>query len=161
MFVSFDQMPATARVWIYQTNRELSDAEQAQAESATQSFLESWAAHQQALKASAKVFHHRFLVITVDESHNAASGCSIDASVHFLQQLEKQLDVSLFDRSQLAYWDNGTVRTVPVKDLKPKVAEGSIRKDTLIFNNVITQFGQLQDQWMQAAETSWLKRYFK
>ena len=52
MYVSADLMPADSRIWIYQSNREFTNAEETQIEKLTKDFLESWTAHNQELKAS-------------------------------------------------------------------------------------------------------------
>ena len=59
-------------------------------------FLNQWAAHP--LKTAFDLPYDRFIVIGLDEELQEASGCSIDASVHFIQQLEKKFDVILLDK---------------------------------------------------------------
>jgi hypothetical protein len=40
-------------------------------------------------------------VLGVDENLNSVSGCSIDSSVHFMQQLEKEFDIDLMEAAAL------------------------------------------------------------
>ncbi|MGB3464401.1 MAG: hypothetical protein WBA74_03990, partial [Cyclobacteriaceae bacterium] len=80
MYIEFDLMPSTARVWIYQSSERLDDNLVKVIENHGQAFCEEWEAHGQALKSTVKVLHNRFLVISVDESFNKATGCSIDKS---------------------------------------------------------------------------------
>ncbi len=162
MYIPFEEMPAQARVWIYQADRSLSPEDMATLQAKSKAFLEQWAAHQQALKASSAVFYERFLVIALDESFNAASGCSIDASVHFVKSLEQQLHLNFFDRTKVAFFnqEDKTVFTEDLKNLKQKIAEGIIRADTLVFNPLINDLGTLQKEWQKPAQSSWLARYF-
>ncbi|RYF58255.1 MAG: hypothetical protein EOO39_34485, partial [Cytophagaceae bacterium] len=81
MYVDFDKLPDTARVWVYQADRPLSDGEVNTISESLQQALNQWAAHGQPLLASAQVIENRFVVIGVDESYTLPSGCSIDASV--------------------------------------------------------------------------------
>lgn len=161
MLTEFDKLPTTARVWVYQANRPFSAPEENSILEKAQTFLASWTAHSQELKAAARIAHHRFVVLAVDESHNAASGCSIDKSVHFVQSLESQFTVSLFDRTKQAFLIGGDVRLIDLKDLKNAVESGEITGETLAFNNLVDNVGDLQNQWLQPASQTWLKRYFK
>ena len=71
-----------------------------------------------ALHASAEFLHQHFLVIGLDEGVAGASGCSIDASVRFVAQLEQRLQVSLLDKSQLAFLHDGRVQLLKRSELK-------------------------------------------
>lgn len=160
MFIEFDQMPPQSRVWIYQSNRPLTEEETTAVQQRLQAFIENWVAHQKSLKASGKVFYGRFLIISLDESHNAASGCSIDASVHFLRMLEQEFDLSLFERTNVAFLKDKDIQTETVHKLKEKIAEGTIHQDTLVFNNLVDNIQDLQSNWPQPAKDTWLARYF-
>ena len=124
-------------------------------------FCEQWAAHNQPLKASFKLFHNHFLVIAVDESFNAASGCSIDASVHLVKQLEQNLNLNFFDRTHLAFLEKEDVFLESISNLKARIAEGIIDEQTSTFNNLVKNKGDLENQWVIPASESWINRYFK
>ena len=160
MYIPFEEMPAHARVWVYQANRTLTDAERTEIEQHLQRFVSQWTAHSQDLKASAKVFPDRFVVISVDENHHQASGCSIDASVHFVQELEKHYKLDLFVRTELAYVNGEEIKTTPVKSLKQHIIDGEIQADTQVFNNLVANVGELREKWQTEAKNSWLSRYF-
>ena len=66
-------------------------------------FLKQWTAHGQNLKAGYDIPYNRFIVIGLDQSMASASGCSIDASVHFIQSLEKKFEVDLLDKMNVSY----------------------------------------------------------
>ncbi|MDX5419853.1 MAG: hypothetical protein LPK09_11605, partial [Hymenobacteraceae bacterium] len=125
-----------------------------------QRFATEWSSHGKGLQASAGLLHDRFLVIGNNESATAASGCSIDASVRFVRELEQRLGVSFFDRSQLAFLEEGEVITVPLTEMKTKVASGNINKDTLYFDILVNNFEELQQAWPKPAGSSWLAKYF-
>ena len=42
MFVEFDKMPDTSRIWIYQSNREFSSEEENVIKRNTKKFIENW-----------------------------------------------------------------------------------------------------------------------
>ena len=106
MYIPFESLPDNSRVWIYQSDREFTTEEALQIEEKGKEFVEHWTAHQQTLMAGFKIFHHIFLVLSADESHNGASGCSIDKSVHFISEIEKEFKVNLFNRLNLVYLQN-------------------------------------------------------
>ncbi|MCU0446695.1 MAG: hypothetical protein MUE85_17450 [Microscillaceae bacterium] len=160
MYLSFKQMPAQARVWVYQADRPLTEAEKSVIQTQAEDFLQTWTAHQQTLKASYSIFYDRFLVIALDEDYQQASGCSIDASVHFLQKIEQELKLSLLDRSQVAFWEGEAIRTEKLAHLKQKIAEGVIQADTQVFVNTISNVEQLHNDWQKPARQTWLSRYF-
>ncbi|MEM9856321.1 MAG: hypothetical protein AAF843_03135 [Bacteroidota bacterium] len=160
MYIPFDDMSPQSRVWIYQSNRELSSEEQLTVGRLVQSFLDQWAAHNQALKSSFSFFYGHFLVISVDESFHQASGCSIDASVHLLKQIEEQLDISFFDRTKVAFLKDEAVFLEPISEIKSNIVEGKISDQTLTFNNLVQYKEELTTDWIVPAAESWLKRYF-
>lgn len=160
MWMPFDELPAPARVWIYQTSRPLSDVEIPYVQQVLDEQVARWAAHGQPLTGSARVLHGRFVVLAVDESQNGPSGCSIDASAHWFKELGRQLGVDFFDRS-VAYLAGDAVQTVPTAGVKTAVAEGRIRPETLVFNPLVATMGEWKTGWRVPAAESWLKRYFQ
>ena len=160
MYIPFDELPPQARIWIYQANRPLTEAEQAEIKPLLQAFATDWSSHGTNLQASAELLHDRFLVLANNESAAAASGCSIDKSVNFVRDLEQRFHVSFFDRTQLAFLQKGELELVSMSQLKEKVAAGDINKDTLYFDTLVTNYSDLQADWPRPAQQSWLSRYF-
>lgn len=165
MYIPFEEMPEHARVWIYQASRPLSEAEEAYALQLGQVFSTKWAAHGKDLKSSVKICYHQFLVIAVDEAYNQASGCSIDASVGLVRELEQKFSTtensfSFLDRTKVAFLDQEKVLLESTKGLKEKIKEGQIKPDTLTFNNLVDSKMQFDKEWVIPAGTSWMARYF-
>ena len=113
---TFKNMPQDARLWVYQSNRILADAEVKAIEEEGLKFISDWAAHGASLKASFDVLHNLFVVIAVDEKQAMASGCSIDKSVHFVKELEQKLSLNLFDRMQVAYRSANEIKVCKLSD---------------------------------------------
>ena len=160
MHVSFDQLPATARVWIYQASRPLTSAETVGLLPALAQFAAQWTSHGRQLLASAEVLHQHFLVVGLDEGVADASGCSIDASVRFVAQLEQHLGLELLEKSRLAFLHSGTVVLLDRRALKAAIADGTIGADTLYFDNTLATKGALDNHWPRPAGETWLARYF-
>ena len=77
IYIPFHDIAFEARVWIYQANRNLTDDEVGTLTETLKAALEGWEAHGEALTASGKIFHHRFVVIAVDESEAFQIDCPI------------------------------------------------------------------------------------
>ncbi|TXK52912.1 hypothetical protein FVR03_00630 [Pontibacter qinzhouensis] len=160
MYIPFDQLPPHARLWIYQASRPFTEAEQAEIKPMLERFASEWSSHGTGLQASATLLHHQFLVLANNESATSASGCSIDSSVNFVRELERQFGISLFDRTRLAFLQNDEVQLVPLSQLKDKVSAGEIRENSLYFDTLVNNLGELQSAWPRPAGNSWLSKYF-
>ncbi|MDU0372233.1 hypothetical protein ACFPAF_17655 [Hymenobacter endophyticus] len=160
MYVPFHQLPASARLWIYQANRPFTPTEQQALQPVLQQFATDWTSHGRALAASAVILHHQFLVIGLDEAVADASGCSIDASVRFVQGLEQQLEIQLLEKSQMAFLVSGEVQLLSRQQLKQAISNGTVAADTPYFDNTVATQAQLQTKWPAPAVTTWLAPYF-
>ena len=156
---SIFQLADHARVWIYQANRPFSEREQIVLTSQINGFVYEWAAHGRDLLASGGVLLNQFIVLAVDERKTGASGCSIDKSVNFMKDLAAQYDVSLFDRLTFTYLKNEQVETATSSDFKRLFTEGVISKDTLVFDNLVNNVGDLRTTWLKPLASSWHKRF--
>jgi hypothetical protein len=159
MHHSFEKMPPSSRIWIYQANRNISESELQTISSVLTTKMEVWAAHGASLLSAFKIFHNRFIVIALDENQNAASGCSIDASTHWFKELGQQLNINFFDRS-IAYLIDNEIHTVDLLGIKKAVSEELINADTIIFNNLVNTLIDFEQNWKMQASKSWLKKYF-
>jgi hypothetical protein len=155
-------IPDHARVWIYQSDRQLNDSEVSLIKQRSKVFLSEWNAHGAALRAELSVFYHRFIVIIADETAVKASGCSIDSSVRFIKSLESELGIDLFNRLNLAYRDqNGEIKSMMMSEFEQAAAAGEISKDTVVFDNTVSTVGQLKTRWELPASGSWHARFFQ
>lgn len=161
MWIDFDKLPDDARVWVYQANRPLSDGDVLTIDQALQPALSQWAAHGQALLASARVVENRFVVVGVDEGYNLPSGCSIDSSVRTLRQLGESLGIDFFDRSAAVRATDGSVQTINLPAIKAAVSKGTITPETTVFNTLVKTKADFLTNWHLRAADSWLKRYFR
>lgn len=160
MYIPFDNLPQNARVWVYQANRQLSDAEVAFIEEYLKPVVDDWTAHGTALLASAKVLHNRFLLIGLDESKYPASGCSIDSSTRWLKALGEKMNIDFFDRSQ-AYLEDGEIKTFSIFQAKKTVESGIISPDAVVFvNNGVNILSDIFGNWKTSAVNTYLKKYF-
>lgn len=150
------RLPDHTRVWIYQSNRELSSTEVEQIENSAKDFLTEWNAHGAKMSAQLVVLYNRFVVLAADETAVQASGCSIDSSVRFLKTLEQNLNIDLFDRLNLAFRDaSGNIATKTVSEFQEAIDRGEITPATIVFNNLVNTLGDLRKSWEVPASGSW------
>jgi hypothetical protein len=156
---SFQHFPPETRVWIYQSNKPFSEAMQPELRQHVDQFAQHWVSHNQQLRAHGDVLHGRFILLAVDESQAGASGCSIDKSVHFLQQLGGTLRVDLFDRMTFAWMENDEVKTANSEEFAELYREGKINDETLVFDNLVKTKLELEENWLKPLNKSWHKRF--
>jgi hypothetical protein len=159
MYIPFENMPDSARVWVYQASRNLSDSEVQAVQAQLEEQVNLWAAHGSPLSGSVLVAYNRMVVVAVDEAQNAASGCSIDASTRWLKELSAEMSLDFFNRA-ITFWQNDTLKEAEMLQLKSMVATGEITPETLIFNNLVATISELKSNWQIPAASSWMKRYF-
>ncbi|MFD0862407.1 ABC transporter ATPase [Sungkyunkwania multivorans] len=161
MLTDFNTLPDTARVWIYQANRSFTEEELAEIREKLDHFLEQWTAHGADLKAGFEIKYKRFIIIALDQALHAASGCSIDASVHFIQQLEREYNVDLMDKMNVSYKQGDYIAYKPLLDFKKMAKEGAVGKKTIVFNNLVVNKGEFEESWEVPAAESWHSRFLK
>ncbi len=159
MLVDFEKLPDSSRVWIYQANRSFSEEELQEIKTATDVFIEQWTAHGQDLKAGYEIRYNRFLILALDQQVAAASGCSIDASVHFIQELEKKYNVSLLDKMNVSYKQGAYVAYKPLLEFKKMAKAKSVSPKTIVFNHLVTNKGEYLEHWEVPASESWHARF--
>lgn len=159
MLADFNTLPDSSRVWIYQANRSFSDQELSEIKTDLITFLENWTAHGNNLKAGFEIKYNRFLVIALDQSGQSATGCSIDASVHFIQHLEKKYQVELLDKMNVSFKQGEYIAYKSLLDFKAMAKQKSISKNTIVFNNLVATKGEYEEHWEVPASESWHARF--
>ena len=150
-----NHLPDTARIWIYQASVELSEPQQQAIRAELESFIAQWAAHGTDLTAGFDILHDRFVVIAVDESQHAATGCSIDKSVHLMLGLEQKLNVCFTDRKAIAYVVQSRITTSPMHEFWALRKAGRITADTVVFDNLVKTLGEFKREWQKPFGQSW------
>jgi hypothetical protein len=160
MQISFSELPSHARVWIYQSDRVFTQEELTKIEAASQGFLTQWTAHGSELKAGVDFRYDRFIILGLNESIQSASGCSIDASVRFIQSIEEEFSVILMDKMNVTYRNKEHIQYIPLKDFRKMAKKKQIPSSAIVFNNLVLDKGEYETQWEVPASSSWHSRYF-
>jgi hypothetical protein len=158
---SIHTMPLDTRVWVYQSNKALTDAEVKSIQEEGEKFIADWSAHGAALRASFEVLYNRFVVIGVDEKQALASGCSIDKSVHFIKNLEQKFNLNFFDRMQVAYKSNEQILACSLSDFEKLAEQNKVNENTIVFNNMVSNKSSFEKEWEVPLKNSWQNRVLK
>ncbi|MCH8903792.1 MAG: ABC transporter ATPase [Bacteroidetes bacterium] len=154
---NYNDLPDNCRVWIYQSDREFTPDEVSDIKVRLGDFVSNWGTHGTQLVAFADVYHNYFIAFVVDEESMKATGCSIDASVHLIQDLERELNLSLLTRTNFAYKDNGQIKVAAQDDFSELVKNGVVSDETIIFDNLVKNKHDFEEKWEIPFEKSWHK----
>ena len=159
MFTHYKNLPNNSRIWIYQSDREFTEKEIEFISDKAEDFINQWTRHGDDLKGSFTIKYSQFLVLAVDESFNNVSGCSIDSSVRFVQQLQTELQLDLMDKMNISFKDKDTINVVKLPDFQRFAKAQKITSTTIVFNNMIDTKEDFENNWEVAASKSWHKRF--
>ena len=160
MIVPFDQLPDDARVWIYPSNKKFDSELIEKLQHACTQFLEQWTAHGQSLHVGFCFPYNQFIVIGLNQQEQAATGCSIDASVRFIQHLESQYDLILLDKMNVTFKQGTYVSYKTLTEFKTMASQRAVSKNTIVFNNLVVNKADFLEAWEVPAYESWHSRFF-
>jgi hypothetical protein len=160
MFVPFDTLPEYSKIWIYQSNRKFSDEEITEIENDIKTFVENWSAHGTGLEASFILKYNRFIILSVNQEVQQATGCSIDSSVAFIQNLEQKYKVDLLDKMNVTFKNGEHIAHKSLIDFKRMAKEKAVTANTIVFNNLVNTIEEFNNNWEVPAEESWHSRFF-
>jgi len=159
--IAFDQLPPDARLWIFAAERPLTPIESARVLEETDSFINQWMAHGAPLMAGRDLRHNQFVLVGVDERAAGVSGCSIDALVRRMQQLEGVLGLELVNNAPVLYREGDAIESVSRDRFAELAASGTVGPSTRVFDNTLSRVGDLlAGKWEVKAAESWHGRTF-
>lgn len=160
MYVPYSELPNNSRVWIYQCNRKFTAQEQETIAEMTTAFVEQWTRHGENVRGSFVIKYDQFLIIAVDQDFVEVSGCSIDASVKLVQEIQSVFNVDLLNKMAVAYKNDEVIEIAPMLDFSKMAKNGVVNSNTIVFNNMIDTKEGVATQWEVAAKDSWHARFF-
>ncbi|WP_299668595.1 ABC transporter ATPase [uncultured Polaribacter sp.] len=159
MFTAYKNLPSNSRVWIYQSDREFTSKEIEIISAKAEDFINQWTRHGDDLKGSFTIKYNQFLVLAVDESFNNVSGCSIDSSVRFVQQLQNELQLDLMNKMNVTFKDHDNINLVKLPDFQKFAKDKKVTSETIVFNNMVNTKEEFENNWEVPAKQSWHKRF--
>lgn len=154
--IAFEALPDSARLWIFAADRALTSPEREALGSSVEMGLAEWNAHGSPVTWAYRLEREQFLLIGVDESTTALSGCSIDGAIRQIRALEERLGLSLLDNARVFYREGDSIRGVARSEFRALAEAGRVDANTVVFNNVIGTLGDLRaGLWEVPAHRSW------
>jgi len=159
--VLFDELPGRSRLWVFGAERALVPAEHDRVLETVDAFLDSWNAHGHPLTSAREFKYDRFLLVAVDEEAAGASGCSIDALVREIRQLELTLGVTLVDHGPVVYRNADGIARVPRDEFADLARAGRVTLETRVFDTTVNRVEDVRSgRWEGPAAASWHGRAF-
>ncbi len=159
--VPFETLPDASRLWVFGVERPLDESERQSFLDAVDQFLATWAAHGVPLTCGRDWRRERFLLVAVDQASEPPSGCSIDAMVGVLKDLERRLRVRVLDNTPVWFLADGQVRRTSRPEFRRLAEEGVVDPDTVVFDNTVTHLTDVrQGRWDGPARESWHQKAF-
>ena len=132
----FPELPDSSRIWLHLANRKLVASEEQFLKEQLTVFLDSWSAHGKRLQCNATILFSQYLIFSVDENIESASGCSIDSSVHFAKRMGSELGVDFFTRLEVLVIEENETRLLSYFD--------AVAQKVLFINPQITLLSELR-----------------
>ena len=150
-----------SRVWIYQSNRIFSIAEALEIEKILSEFVNNWKTHGTPVKGFATLFFGQFIILMADEKQTGVSGCSTDSSVRTIKKIELDFNVSLFERTNLAFVVKDKIELLPLSQVQYALDKGFLTTNTLFFDHSVQTKSELINKWIIPIGSSWLGKRMK
>ena len=112
----FPELPDSSRIWLHLANRKLVASEEQFLKEQLTVFLDGWSAHGKRLQCNATLLFSQYLIFSVDENIESASGCSIDSSVHFAKRMGSELGIDFFTRMEVLVIEGNETRLLSYFD---------------------------------------------
>ena len=132
----FPELPDSSRIWLHLANRKLESSEEEFLKQELTVFLDSWSAHGKRLQCNATLLFSQYLIFSVDENIESASGCSIDSSVHFAKRMGSELGIDFFTRLEVLVIEGNDTRLLSYFD--------AVAQKAPFINPQITQLYELR-----------------
>ena len=155
--VPFEQLPESARLWIYSASRDLRAEEIEKSQPLLEAFTSDWASHGSDLTAGSQWFDNHILVIGLDDSKGDVSGCGIDKILRMVKSLSLELSIELLDRMHV--WvctSSGVWSRMHFAEVKRALKSGESR-----FTHFADTTSKTKSEWLigqcRLVKGSWLQ----
>ena len=153
MLVNFNTIPEESRIWIYAAEQKLTNEQENCILQSISDHIKNWEAHKVPLTAGVTILENHFIVVALDESKNRASGCSIDTLQKLIQNLEKDLSISLLNRLNIFCKIEDEILCIPSFKLE------SIAKSNTLFYDLTIQKKSELHSYLKPISEGWCASY--
>lgn len=150
-------LPDDSRVWLYTADRPLTENECEALGASAEAFVDQWVAHGKSLQASWRLEGRRCLVVALDASGPEATGCSIDAKVHWLHGLGEKMGVDWMGRNSVIHYNKVTSRWTEsgLASFWADRKAGNVGDETPVINAVVGSKADCMPSLVRPFAESW------
>ncbi len=152
---TIDKLPGRSRLWFFQCDRFLTEAEIGHIELQMSDFIDQWTSHGAAMAASFTLLHKSLLLIALDESHASASGCGIDKCFRQVDQISKEMGVDFVSRTTVLYQSSEGIQMTKLNQFWAMKKAGLIDASTLVVDTTIGQLADLAPAGLKRFDQTW------
>jgi hypothetical protein len=154
--MSLAHLPASSRIWFFLADRNLNDHELQQLNSMLSAFVSDWTAHGKNLSAGYEIKYNCLVVIAVDESAEAPSGCSIDKVFRLLTSFGGQIAADFFKRTLILVPDGESTKIYNKTQALELHCQGILNDETPVLNTLNANLGDYLNTPFISLSNSWL-----
>ena len=160
MIVNFKSLKKNSRVWVFQSLDFIDDLLVGEIKEKISIFLNQWKSHQTDFKSSFEIRYNTFIIIAADEG-SLVSGCSVDSLINFIKDLENSFELQLLDKLHVKYIENGKIITKHLNQFKIYCQSLGKNHNLVVFNNLVKDINELENNWQVNIKDSWHNRFIK
>ncbi|NBP04809.1 MAG: hypothetical protein EBV15_01120 [Bacteroidetes bacterium] len=155
--MSLAHLSPGSRVWFFIADRPLNANEAEQLNQTMTEFIGGWKSHGSALSAGYEIRWNALLVVAVDESIEAPSGCSIDKVFRLLSDFTTATGIDLLNRLLLLVPDNADTASIYTRQLAAAAIEtGTINENTPVADIMHIRLETFVSQPLQPFRDHWM-----
>jgi hypothetical protein len=147
MHKPFHELSGQATIWIYQSNREMTDAEQQGLLEALTHFAATWSSHGRPLEAGVEIRHGYFLILGVEKTDFELSCCTTDRLMYLLKQVKDVLGIDFLERGKLLVQTGDQRFLLSIGQAKERWQSGELEKDSYVFDATLSYKEELETRW--------------
>ncbi len=155
MFVDFNSLPETSKIYIYPSSRKFYVDEFPVIQERINLFLKEF----ESINIFFEIKYQRFILVFISDE-TPLSMEQNDQLVSFIFNLEKEFEVSLIDKVNVFFKQGEYVQLKEIPDFKKLIKNKGVSKKTIVFDNLIHTKREFECCWETPATNSWLAHFF-
>lgn len=160
--MKFSNLSPQSRIWVFISNRLWTAAEAEVLNSRLSDFISGWKAHGTQLIADFQCIGNAIVVLAVDETVAAPSGCSIDKAFRLLTEFGNENGLDFFNRNIVALEQNGKVGLLTKEEAQNQFDAGILMAGTRVYNPLVNSVEEFNGRFVTDFASHWLgKRLFQ
>ncbi len=153
MRTDFNTISDSSKLWVYGSETKLSDKEQSFITDKIGEYLNNWEYHKNPLTAAVTILENHFIVVALDDADYGVGGCSIDSLQRIIQELEKELNISLLNRLNIFCKVENEIQCISTFKL------GSVATENTLFYDLTIQRKSDLENYIKPIKKGWCSRY--